>query len=524
MEQTKTAPKREGWGSKLGVILAVAGSAVGLGNFLRFPSQAALNGGGAFMIPYFISLLILGIPLMWVEWTIGRYGGGFGHGSAPGIFHTMWKKNRFIKYFGVLGIFAPIVILSYYTYIESWLLGYAWFSVSGKLSQVAATEQGMRAFLTGYQGLLPTDHFSGLGYAYLFFLITFALNAWVIYRGLKGGIEKLCNWAMPTLVICGIILTVRVLTIGTPHPETPDNTILNGLGYLWNPDFKALTNAKVWLAAAGQIFFTLSIGFGVIMTYASYLNKREDVALSGLTASATNEFVEVILGGSIVIPAAFAFFGSARIVEIAQSGSFNIGFVTMPMIFNQIPAGMCFASIWYGLLFLAGITSSVSMAIPAIAFLEDEFNISRKKAALITIAIVFFLCQPAILFLGRGVMDELDFWGGTFCLILAGAIEAILFSWVFGMDKAWEEMHHGAEMSVPSVFKFILRYITPVYLLAILGFWLYQEGWPVILMQGVSVENRPFILWTRIGLLLFFGLLSYLVWHAWKKRSTVTDP
>ncbi|RKY63224.1 MAG: sodium:calcium symporter, partial [Candidatus Latescibacterota bacterium] len=116
--------EREKWGSKLGVILAVAGSAVGLGNFLRFPVQAVKNGGGAFMIPYFISLFLLGLPLMWIEWTIGRYGGGFGHGTAPGIFHSLWKKNRFIKYFGVIGIFGPIAIFIYYTYIESWLLGY----------------------------------------------------------------------------------------------------------------------------------------------------------------------------------------------------------------------------------------------------------------------------------------------------------------------------------------------------------------------------------------------------------------
>jgi len=114
---------REKWGSRLGIILAVAGSAVGLGNFLRFPGKCAVNGGGAFLIPYFVSLLLLGLPLMWVEWTIGRVGGGFGHSTAPGMFHTMWNKNRFIKYCGVIGIFGPIVIFIYYVYIESWLLG-----------------------------------------------------------------------------------------------------------------------------------------------------------------------------------------------------------------------------------------------------------------------------------------------------------------------------------------------------------------------------------------------------------------
>ncbi len=115
----KTNKKRDTWGSRLGIIMAVAGSAIGLGNFLRFPAKAASNGGGAFMIPYFVSLFLLGIPLMWIEWTLGRYGGGFEHGTAPGIFHSLWQKNRFIKYFGVIGIFGPLVIFIYYTSFAS---------------------------------------------------------------------------------------------------------------------------------------------------------------------------------------------------------------------------------------------------------------------------------------------------------------------------------------------------------------------------------------------------------------------
>src|SRR5512136_3210327 len=139
------AKKRETWGSRLGIILAVAGSAIGLGNFLRFPVQVASNGGGAFMIPYFISLFLLGIPLMWIEWTLGRYGGGFGHGTAPGIFHNLWNKNRFIKYFGVIGIFGPLVIFIYYTYIESWTLAYSFFALTGKYSSLS-DQASMKAF------------------------------------------------------------------------------------------------------------------------------------------------------------------------------------------------------------------------------------------------------------------------------------------------------------------------------------------------------------------------------------------
>ena len=149
------------WGSRFGVIMAVAGSAIGLGNFLRFPGQAVVNGGGAFLIPYFISLLLLGIPLMWIEWTVGRYGGGFGHSTAPGIFHSMWEKNRFIKYFGLIGIFGPLIIFIYYCYIESWTLAYSFFSITGKLATLNDQET-MRSFLHGFQGVQKNDYFSSI--------------------------------------------------------------------------------------------------------------------------------------------------------------------------------------------------------------------------------------------------------------------------------------------------------------------------------------------------------------------------
>ncbi|MBU0605660.1 MAG: sodium:calcium symporter, partial [Candidatus Omnitrophica bacterium] len=171
------ANKRHAWGTKLGVIMAVAGSAIGLGNLLRFPVQAASNGGGAFMIPYFVAFFLLGLPLMWVEWTLGRYGGGFGHGTAPGIFHNMWEKSRFIKYFGVIGIFGPLVIFIYYIYIESWTLAFSFFAVFGKYTG-ATTEAGMQSFLRGFQGLERNQYFNSLVPAYTFFMITFLANIW----------------------------------------------------------------------------------------------------------------------------------------------------------------------------------------------------------------------------------------------------------------------------------------------------------------------------------------------------------
>ena len=349
------------------------------------------------------------------------------------------------------------------------------------------------------------------------------LNIWVIYYGIKGGIEKLCNWAMPVLFIFGFILLARVITLGTPDISKPGWNISNGFGFLWNPDFSALRSAKVWLEAAGQIFFTLSVGIGVILTYASYLSKGDDVVLSGLTASSTNELAEVVLGGSIVIPAAFVFFGPVDIRSIAQSGVFNLGFVTMPLVLNKFPVPWLFGFIWFFLLFLAGITSSVSLAQPAVAFLEDEFNINRKKAVSIFGVVAFLLCQPVIFFLSRGVVDELDFWGGTFFLVLFATIETILFAWVFGMEKAWDEIHKGADMRVPKVYKFIIKYITPLFLFFILIMWFWQEWVPIIFMKNVAKANMPYIIATRAGLAVIFIVLALLVKIAWKNRKVAAE-
>jgi NSS family neurotransmitter:Na+ symporter len=514
---------RQRWSSRIGIILAVAGSAIGLGNFLRFPVQAAQNGGGAFMIPYFIALLLLGLPLMWIEWTIGRFGGGFGHSTAPGMFHTIWQKNKFIKYFGVIGIFGPMVILIYYLYVESWLLGYSFFALTGKYN-ACTTEQTMTAFLQGYQGLVHNEYFSGITPAYLFFLLTFAVNITIIYLGISGGIERVCKYGLPVLFIFAVVLLVRVLTLGTPDPARPEANVIDGLGYLWNPQWSALKDAKVWLAAAGQIFFTLSCGIGVILTYASYLTKNDDVALSGLTAAATNEVAEVIMGGSIVIPAAFAFFGPIAISKIAAGGAYNLGFVTMPLVLQKMAFGNILGFFWFMLMFIAGITSSISLAQPAVAFLEDEFNLPRRKAAIIFAVATFILCQPAIFFLKKGVVDELDFWGGTFCLVLFATIETILFGWVFGMEKAWTEMHVGSDITIPRIYRFIIKFITPSFLLFILVSWFYQQGIPLILLKGVEKENVPYIIATRLMLAGIIILLMVLVWLVWRRRSAAVTP
>jgi NSS family neurotransmitter:Na+ symporter len=513
---------RQNWGSQLGLILAVAGSAVGLGNFLRFPAQAAQNGGGSFMIPYLIALLLVGLPLLWVEFTLGRYGGHLGHGTAPGVFHNMSNKNRFYKYFGVIGIFGPMVIFFYYLYIESWLLGYLFQTLTMEY-RTAVEQKTMQDFFGSYVSLDSGSFLGSLGSwlpaAYLFFILTFALNFWVLAGGVRRGIEKLALWGLPLLLILAIGLTIRVLTMGAPDPAHPEWTVWNGMGFLWNPDLSRLTEAKVWLAATGQILFTLSVGMGCVLTYASYMKRKQDVVVAGASSASTNTFAEVILGGSLVIPVAFAFLGPQEILAVAQSGTFNLGFVTMPLMLGQMPMATLLAFVWFLLLFLAGLTSSVSMLQTGMAFLEDEFGWSRQKTLWVMGAFSFVACQPAIFGLSHGVVDEMDFWAGTFGLVVFALVEVILFAWVFGMDKAWEELHLGAKFHLPLIFKFVIKWVTPPFLIVILVVWAWQQGIDVLLMKNAKAEDMPWVLGTRVFLVLFFVVLALMARHALKTKA-----
>jgi SNF family Na+-dependent transporter len=508
--------KRESWSSKLGVILAVAGSAVGLGNFLRFPGVAVQNGGGAFLIPYFVCFLLLGIPMAWVEWTMGRYGGQWSHGSAPGIFNAMVKKP-WAKYLGSIGIIGPLIIFFYYIWIESWTLGYSFFSLIGTYASAATTPETMKSFLSGYMSPASTGGFHGFGWAYLFFLVTFGLNFWIIYRGVVKGIELVNKIALPLLAVLGIILAVRVVFLGVQIPAHPEWNVLNGFGFLWNPDFKSLLSAKVWLAAAGQIFFTLSLGIGVILTYASYLDRKKDVALSSLTAASTNEFFEVIIGGSLVIPAAFVFFGPTGAQQAASAGTFTLGFVTMPLIFQTLPLGGIWGFFWFALLFLAGVTSSISILQPAISFLEDELKLTKKKAVFVLSAVCFVFSQFAVFSMAG--LGEMDFWGGNLLLVVFAAIEIILFAWVFGIDKGWKELHVSADIRVPGFYKLVIKYVTPVLLVAILVFWAAQEGISTLMMKGVTGADRTVIIVVRLLFLALLATINVLIWRRWRRQT-----
>jgi SNF family Na+-dependent transporter len=456
--------ERDRWATKIGLILALAGNAIGLGNFLRFPGQAAANGGGAFMIPYFISLLLIGLPLMWAECAIGRFGGRYGHGHTAGMLHRLWPHPA-SKYVGVFGIFIPFTVALYYIPITSWCLAFSWFSASGAYEGLTSRGE-VGGFLRAFQGWETNEHFSGRGALYLFFVITLGVTLAVLSGGISRGIERLAKVALPALFLLAAVLVVRVLTL-EPGPGA-DQTVLNGLGFVWNPRLDELWNAKVWLAAAGQVFFTLSVGWGIIHTYTSYLGQDDDVALTGLSTASLNEFAEIVLGGTIAITASVVFFGIAATGDIAQS-TFDLGFQSMAVIFQQLPLGGALGALWFLLLFFAGLTSAVAITQPMVALIQEGFGITRGRAVAIVGALLLILSQPTLLL--TGVLDELDFWAGTFCLLLFGLAEVVIFAWVFGMDRGWPEITRGAQIRVPAIVRPVLQYVTPALLgLILLGF------------------------------------------------------
>ncbi|HIL69323.1 MAG TPA: sodium:calcium symporter [Verrucomicrobia bacterium] len=466
--------KTEKWSSRLGVILAVAGSAVGLGNFLRFPGQAVPYGGGAFMIAYFISLILIGIPICWAEWTMGRYGGGKGFNSSPGIMNIL-VRHPAGKYMGVIGVIIPVVIYMYYVYIEAWCLGYAvnfLFTDNLKLGSEALAYKSFWQDFIGFQENGSAIGF-GVGQVGFYLLLVFVLNFFLIFRGLSKGIEFFCKYAMPTLIFLAVIILFRVLTLGTPDPSKPDQNLMAGLGHMWNPTNLGtqLTNPQLWLAAAGQIFFSLSVGFGVIITYASYLSKDDDIVLSGLTASSANEFCEVALGGMITIPAAVVFLGASGVAGIGM-GTFSLGFNVLPLVFAQMPGGTLFGAMFFFLLFLAAVTSSLSMLQPGIAFLEEAMEIGRRQSVTI-LGVITAMGSGFIVYFSKDMkaLDTIDFWVGTFLIFVLATIQIIIFGWVLGIEKGWKEAHIGAEMTIPRFFKPVFKYICPGFLLIIFVFW-----------------------------------------------------
>ena len=456
--------KRENWGSKLGMILAMAGNAVGLGNFWRYPYQAAKNGGGAFMIPYFGALLLLGVPLMLVEWNLGRQGGKYGHGTLGPMVYLQAREGMKPKGAAILASFAgmiafgvTILVNAYYNHIIGWTLGYAYMSATGSYMDKSIST-----------GDFFVSYIQSPGKLVIFWIIALGFLGFAVMRGIQKGIEAWAKFMMPTIYIFGIILIIRTLTLGAP--VNPDWTPIAGLNFIWAPRWDALSWTAA-LAAAGQIFFTLSIGMGIIPNYASYLKPDDDIVLSGIATVSLNELAEVILGGTIAIPICYTFLGA----EGLKSGV-GLSFIALPNIFREMGGGQLFGTFWFLLLFFAGFTSAIAMYQYLVALLEEELGVAKQKASILVFALYIIVGLPVALepmltkTADLAYFSELDNWVGSYLLVILGLLEAIACGWLM-KGKAYEEMNRGAFWKVPSwFFKLFIQFLTPVCIIILLIF------------------------------------------------------
>lgn len=521
------------------------------------------------MLAYFVGFLLLGLPICWAEWTMGRRGGQLGFNSSPAIL-TVLSGRPIFKWLGVIGVVIPVCIYMYYVYIESWCLGYAVNFARGEMAFASIDEStGFWVEFIGAAADGSALHF-GLGSVTIYLIFCFLLNFALIYRGLSRGIELFCVYAMPALIVLAIIILVRVLTLGTPNPEYPDRNVGNGLGFMWNPnktfldvreapgtDWEPVTGAEIlgknqmaaaraqlesdperyrlrtvsfvdqllkpdlWLAAVGQIFFSLSVGFGIIITYSSYMKRDDDVVLSGLSATAANEFAEVGLGGLISLPAAVVFLGTTGLVG-AGLGTFDLGFKVLPMVFASMPAGQLFGFLFFFLLFLAAVTSSLSMLQPGIAFLEEAMSIGRKQSVAI-LGIITLLGAVFVVYFSADAkaLDTIDFWAGTFLIFILATIEIIVFAWIVGMKRGMRWAHEGAMIRIPRVFEFIMAWVSPFFLIVIFIMWVASNIFGVSFNPGETAEPSGYlkdlfyepnkVAWMSIVLICAIGLFCLVV-------------
>ena len=449
--------ERARFGSKLGVILATAGSAVGLGNIWRFPYMAGQNGGAVFIMIYIFCILVLGIPCMISEFIIGRHGqANTARAYQKMAGGTMWS---FIGYMGVL---TGFLITGYYAVVSGWCLEYVWASVLGKL-------HGDPAFITNYFTSFSQDPVKPVFWTLIILLTTYL----IIENGVRDGIERASKLMMPTLFI--LLLIIVVASCMLPDAE-------KGIEFLFKPDLKKI-NSEVFLAALGQSFYSMSIAMGCICTYASYFSKHTNLTNSAVQIGVI-DFIVALLAGLVIFPAAFS-------VGVRPDSGPSLIFITLPNVFQQafsfIPSlGYFISVLFYILLSMAALTSLMSLHEVSTAFLQEEMVITRKKAArIVTIStiIVGAMCSLSLgawskyQFFGKTVFDLFDFVTGQLFLPIVGFLTCIFIGWFVPHKIVRDEFTNWGTLRNGTLFHIYLLLVKYVCPLCILFIFLRQLGW-----------------------------------------------
>ena len=446
--------KRDNFGSKFGIIAAAAGSAVGLGNIWKFPYVAGENGGGAFLLVYLFFVLVIGVPVMMSEFAIGRRGQKNAFRSfsviAPG---TKWGA------IGLMGVVAAFFILAFYSSVAGWTLEYIIGSVNNGFA--GQTTQGLTASFNAFiaKPFRPV----------IWQLIFMVLTALIVLAGVKNGIEKYTKMLMPILFLLILILCIRSVTLDGAK---------EGLAFLFKPDFSNFTG-KTILYALGQAFFSLSLGMGALITYSSYFSKKENLASTAVQVALSDSLI-AIMAGVMIFPAVFAF-------GIEPNSGPSLVFITLPGIFQQMPGGGVFGVIFFVLLAVAALTSTISLLEVVVACFSEELKISRKKATVIASVAISVLGVFATLsfgpldninIFGKSIFDVLDYAASNVLLPLGGLLIILFVGWFAGKKITKSELSNNGELKVAyfPYFKFIVKFIAPVAIAAILIFSIFWGG------------------------------------------------
>ena len=479
-QQTEQGEQRDQWGGKLGFILAAIGSAIGLGNIWRYPYVVYENGGGAFLLPYFIALFTAGIPILILEWSLGnRY-----RGAGP---RAYWNLSRRFEWVGWWQAAGSFIIITYYMVILGWVLAYTYYSFG---TQWGSDTEG---FFTGdYLGV--SDSFWSVGGLQLKVLIPVVIMWAVVYyllvRGVSRGIELASRVLIPTLAVMILIVVIRGVTL----PGAGD-----GLNVLLTPDFGALLQPGVWIAAYGQVFFSLSIAFSIMITYASYLPRDSDLTNSGFIMGLANSGFEFLAAlGVFGVLGFLAVQQSTEVTEVATSGV-GLAFIAFPQIINELPGLQSFFGfLFFGALLFAGITSAVSILEACIAAVREKFNLTRIVAvnavcALAALASLLYVTKGGLYYL-----DTIDHFISSYGLALSGMVQVILIAWVFRQVGSLQNfINEDSFIPASGWWSLSIKVLAPVALIFVVGFSIYTdlteayEGYPVsgliILGGGVSL-------------------------------------
>lgn len=450
--------KKAKFGSRIGLIAATVGSAVGLGNVWRFPAEAQANGGAAFLIVYILCVLLLGIPVMLAEFSLGR-------GTNSDAVGAFMKLSPGKKWWGIgaLAILASYLIMSFYMVVAGWTLEYLWQSITGNLyAPVAGSETAADPMAASFHARMG-EYITGSWKPLVMTYIMIAVNLFILLKGVQKGIEKMSNVMMPVLFLLLLVFACVAMTF----PKA-----FEGLAFFLNPDFSKITPGVV-INALGQAFFSLSLGMGILITYSGYFPRKTNLTNTALTVSGLDLLVALLMG-FIIFPAVMSFGLDGESLEGA-----TLVFVTLPEVFARMPLTQLWSALFFLLLAVAALTSTISLAEVSIAFMQDRFGLSRTKACvwvMLPLTVLSTLCSLSqgvlsdFKIAGMNLFDFLDTVATNYMLPIVAILTCIYLGWFAPKQFFRKELSNHGTLSgtfIPAIM-FIVKYIAPVLIAVIL--------------------------------------------------------